>query len=254
MIDIGHQKTLISWIKDNDVAALRTYFENPAYLLEIDRQYYRDGIAQSLIIHATAENKPDIVELLIDLGADVNAVTKSFAPDSALKIAVERGCADITQMLLKAGATFESKFNRTLLHIAVIATDSSHQRAIEVMEVMNQLLSLDVYKSQINEQYLPTGFSALHYAVTVSISKKDPTNFKVIQNLMDAGININLLNKSGRTAEQEATHLGNHKKARFIKEYALVLQEKKELFACLEQEALLELESAPKVKSRTLSL
>lgn len=84
-----------------------------------------------LTIAAESNWHPDMVELLIKNGADINAV--GLTDMTALMVAAERGNSNTVELLLKYGAdvNIEDHFGRTALSFA---EDHGHTKVVEILK------------------------------------------------------------------------------------------------------------------------
>lgn len=75
-------------------------------LAKYDGNFYLES-EYSLLQLAIAKEAIDIIDLLIEAGADVNGTTKGFRKKSHLHLAVEIGNVEIAQRLIELGANVE---------------------------------------------------------------------------------------------------------------------------------------------------
>ncbi|XP_065346711.1 uncharacterized protein LOC135943972 [Cloeon dipterum] len=127
--------------------------------------------------HAALENYPEIVEKLVDYGADVNLQDKKGW--TALHFAA-RYCPELIQKLLDHGSDLTSN-------------EQQEWRALNIAAERNQQLSQKLldHGADVNlkEQY---GWTALHFAARY--------NPELIQKLLEHGADVNLKTKHGWTA------------------------------------------------------
>ena len=137
---------------------------------------------------AVWRNHLHVVELLLDLGADVNRTTFDFGmpPDgerNALYVAAELGHEEILTLLLQRGADINVKLaprDETILHSAC---------ALGAPDPIRQLLSrgADVEVKREND------ITAIHYAVLAR-------SLDGVRLLVEAGCNVRAVTSAGKTA------------------------------------------------------
>jgi ankyrin repeat protein len=132
------------------------------------------------LYEAAKEGKKDIVELLLNVGADVN---KANREDATLPlhwaVAYAHAHKDIVKLLLKAGADInaQSRFGYTALYVAVL---NGHKDIIELLLNANA----DINKA------IDNGSTPLHAAV-------EKGNKNLVKLLLDAGVDVNAQDKRG---------------------------------------------------------
>jgi ankyrin repeat protein len=134
---------------------------------------------------AAARGKADVVNMLLKLGADVNAVgTKG---NRALEIACRKGNAQVTKILLDYGADVRLRTNAgtTVLHEAALG-DSS--------EVIEMLLAL---KADINAMDTESGSTPLHFAASFG-------RLNAVKTLVRRGAEVNRKDRKGMTPLETA--------------------------------------------------
>ena len=166
----------------------------------------------------------EVLQAVIDLGADVNATNKHN--ETALMLASRRGNVDAMNVLINAGAnkTIESADGYTWLHYAVYgncskevlqavidlgadvnATNKHNETALMWaskngnIDAMNVLINAGANKT-IETAY---GDTWLHYAVHGNCSKE------VLQAVIGLGVDVNATNKHNETALMWASKNGN---------------------------------------------
>ena len=157
----------------------------------------------------------EVLQTVIDLGADVNATNKWNT--TSLMLASSKGNVDAMNVLISAGAdqTIESISGMTFLHYAVHgncskevlqtvidlgadvnATNKHNETALMLasrkgnVDAMNLLISVGVNRTIENAD----GDTWLHYAVDGNCSKE------VLQAVIDLGANVNAINKHNGTS------------------------------------------------------
>ena len=104
--------------RTGDLAAVRQLLGQGA---EVDKG---DGEDKSALYHAAAHNRPDVVQLLIDRGADPNRIRVSDQGgpvDGPIHAAVKRGNLRVIEILAGAGAdlTAATIYTEAPLHVAL---------------------------------------------------------------------------------------------------------------------------------------
>ncbi|XP_057320029.1 putative ankyrin repeat protein RF_0381 [Microplitis mediator] len=162
----------------------------PEFLLKRDDDVNRTLIlyelyfAKSPLLIAIDQSKEDMVELLLKSNADPNLVTTFSTP---LNCAISEKNLLITKLLLAYGADVNSvsDFGFSIgssLHYAVKCLNT---KAVEL--ILNDSM-VDQNIVTVCEN------SALHYAIEFAIDDK------IIRQLLNAGVDINLINSDGETA------------------------------------------------------
>jgi ankyrin repeat protein len=107
--------------KQGHIGVLEVLLQGRTHNIGVDE---KDGKGFTPLMTACTINRPDIVEILLANGADVNLVNNAgFTP---LHIACEQVNADIVQMLLEAGANLKQETTQgTPLDIAKKSKDKS---------------------------------------------------------------------------------------------------------------------------------
>jgi hypothetical protein len=99
-------------------------------LLEAEMHKQRRADEPTLLISAVMAGRPEIVQALIDAGADVNAQMEMLCPFSALEFAIEDGHTEIVKLLLQAGASFQVEAGFCLL---VDAAERSNADIVQLL-------------------------------------------------------------------------------------------------------------------------
>ena len=166
----------------------------------------------------------EVLQLIIDLGADVNATNHENA--TALMLAIEKGNADVINILINAGASMavENAVGNTWIHYAVSgdcdmevlqsvihrgadvnATNKQNVTALMLasqmgnLDAMNVLLSAGANHTTANAN----GDTWIHYAIYGDCSKE------VLQLIIDEGADVNATNNENVTALMLASKKGN---------------------------------------------
>lgn len=133
------------------------------------------------LMNAVNKNDAAQVKQLIEQGVNVNEV--DARGDAPLVIAAYKGYAEITRLLLEAGAdvgALDPGMKATALHAAAYAGHA------------NTAALLVEYGIDIDKQGPFNGYTALHDAIWQN-------NVEVAKVLIDAGANLNLKSHSGET-------------------------------------------------------
>ncbi|KAM0497400.1 hypothetical protein ACHAP8_006892 [Fusarium lateritium] len=167
MATIGQAKSLIRFFVQEGVA--------------IDARTMDEG--STALIRAVRDGYPQIVSLLIKLGADVNA--SNNIGWTSLHFAAENGFKDVIEILLKAGAnptaeTLDGKRPRT------ISWENLHDEVTTILDG-SVPISLDAR----NKSHARTLSSLFYAAINGHLNK--------ISQILDEGIDINSLDADGRS-------------------------------------------------------
>jgi ankyrin repeat protein len=122
---------------------------------------------------AILKDKPEIVQILIDAGSDVNA--KAEESFTALHLSV--GSFEITQMLIAAGADVNAQEEENIWTPLLLATDEISPEVVKLL--------IDA-GANVNAQN-GFGHTALHLAAKYN-------NIQIINMLLDAGANRDIQN------------------------------------------------------------
>ncbi|KAL8815302.1 MAG: hypothetical protein Q9191_008471, partial [Dirinaria sp. TL-2023a] len=173
---------------------------------------------------AVEEGHEKIVQLLLDHGANVNAISKFGG--TALHVASVRGFEKIVQLLLNHGANVNaiSKYDDTALHVASLrGFEKIVQLLLDHGANVNAISKYDDTALHVASE---KGFEKIvqllldHSADVNAISKFDDTALhaasekgfeKIVQLLLDHGANVNAANTDHKTALQLASREGNEK-------------------------------------------
>ncbi|KAG9595728.1 hypothetical protein KCU77_g3371, partial [Aureobasidium melanogenum] len=105
---------------------------------------------------AAAQNNKDVIPILKEFGADLEACTKTTDQSTAMHIAAENSCLEAMQQLMYCGAVIDSKQanGSTALHIAA---EGGH------VPTLLYCLTMDL---PINSAFRPANMTALHVAAS----------------------------------------------------------------------------------------
>ncbi|XP_014252075.1 ankyrin-3-like [Cimex lectularius] len=145
---------------------------------------------------ACAKKNLDIIRCLISAGADLN-VKDIASQKTPIFVAVENSNAEAVKILLKAGANtnLNDYYNRTLLQFAC---------AVDDIEVFDILLNHFGTTEKIINYQSEDGWTLLMEAVQFK-------NFKVIERLINYGVDMSLTDNRGLLALHIAAHCDNLK-------------------------------------------
>ena len=153
-----------------------------------------DGEGATCIHHAVVRGcSKETLQIIIEYGADVNAINKKSS--TALMIACQKGNVEAINVLLNAGAdiNIRNANGATALMLACI---------MRCEDAINVHLNAEADPNIVNI----SGDTCLHAAVREHCSKK------VLQGLIDHGVDVNTRNKFGITAIMIACMQGVSKK------------------------------------------
>jgi ankyrin repeat protein len=193
LIENEKRQALRYAIENNNFEFVRFLLEPSANGEKMEVNYvWEDG--QTLLMHAVARDKIDIVGLLIESGADVNYQSREGI--TALMVAVSEGLYDRAELLINAGAdvnlktSYRSRYpgSTALLAAAIVGSGT---KFIELL-IANG--------ADINAQD-DKGMTAIMYSVT----KKHL--IRLTRFLIEKSANLLLKNKDGFTAYDLARQL-----------------------------------------------
>lgn len=143
----------------------------------------KDGTGSTALHYAAQSKNLQLVEFLIDHGADVNAKAKGNVTPLWLSLDMAFGQPDISLELIRAGADVSAAdSNVGDAPILIAATESSY-------EVMEELLKRGANPNAQNVY----GETALHYAAMNGLNER-------VQLLLQYGANPMLRDKSGKSS------------------------------------------------------
>jgi ankyrin repeat protein len=196
---------------------------------EIDLDAEGDNYNTTLLMVAARRGHGDLVELLLNAGAEINA--KGHFGSTALMIAAEHGRKDMVELLLNAGADVHAKteYGSTALTKAV---EHDQEEIVELLldrgadihgksKTGSTLLMLAIYRdvkfmvelllkkgADVHEKD-KDGSTAL--IVAAHLDRRDITGL-----LLDRGADVNARDKYGSTALIVAARLGHKKLAELL--------------------------------------
>ncbi len=143
-----------------------------------------DNAGQSALMWAISNQQVSTIEALVKGGADVNAGSKSgFTP---LMFAAQKGDADISRILIKAGAKVNEAQPRSGLTALMVASAMVHSKAVDA------LLEAEADANLADSN----GYAALHKVVRDSDYGIDPNRkndvVAIVKSLLKHGANPNL--------------------------------------------------------------
>ena len=145
----------------------------------------RDSEGNTALHVAVREKHAEVVQVLIDAGADVNG--RASDGDTPLFLAIRKGSLDMVKLLVRAGAgvCVTDKGEDTCLMLA------SYEGHIDTVRYLVSLPQMDVTQADAH------GDTALHYAVE-----------EEVQLLIDAGADVDRRNTAGWTPLHIASRAG----------------------------------------------
>ncbi|MFK7972503.1 MAG: ankyrin repeat domain-containing protein [Bacteroidia bacterium] len=180
----------------------------------------RDALARTPIIDAGEGDNPQIVNKLIEAGADVNF--QDANGDHALNRACVKGSYEIVKILLKAGSRTDLKSDQAD-HSITIVQHGWHDHLLDLFvaerkglhvstkEEDRLLLSLDrgeldYFKSAIKKELVETTDEAGTTLLGIAAAK----NYEgIVSILLDLGADIDAINPGGQTPLARAAYYGN---------------------------------------------
>lgn len=163
-----------------------------------DFEYKNKLDGKTALLVAVNSGRTDVVKMLLDEGADIEAYTSSKL--TSLMIAAYNGYTEVVELLLENGAKVNSvdKYDYTALMVAI---------SNEKSEVAKMLLDkgCDVKKSDA------LGRTALHIAVSNGLGD-------VVKMLLDSGVDVNAKDCDGSTALILACSKGDKEMVKLILE------------------------------------
>ena len=153
----------------------------------------QDKSGVTALIAAAYRNDLEIVDILIDAGADVNV--QDHTQQSAYLIATSEGYLELLLKTLQAGADVHSKdsYNGTGL---IRAAERGH------VEIIQELLKTDIPIDHVNR----LGWTALLEAIILGEGGERHT--EVVRLMVEAGADVNLANSNGVTPLDHAQRRG----------------------------------------------
>lgn len=159
----------------------------------------------------------EIVQILIDAGANVNETSNSYAysrPNSLLRQAIESNNEKVVEILLLAKPNLNDTMNGETLMATAISSKANSKiiellvnAGVKVSEwALQQVLEWEDFNpakilicagAKVNTKSCSRGQTALHLAA-------EKNDIKMIQYLLSKGANVNVKDNSGRTPFQRA--------------------------------------------------
>jgi len=155
----------------------------------------RDPKGRTPLMIATQANQIELVDILVEAGADVNA--RDALQDTPYLFAGAEGRWEILKLTLAHGADLKStnRFGGTAL---IPAAEKGH--LANVVELLQTELDIN----HVNN----LGWTALYEAV-MRPRQGSETYRAIVQALLDAGADVTIADKQGRTPAQRAHEVGN---------------------------------------------
>ena len=175
------------------------------------RQLIAKGVSVDIIneygktplIIAILNSNTDMVELLIELGADITKPNKKNMDIIPFILACKRGLNDIVKILISAGADVNQKVNfhngreEPLIHYIIDNMKSSgYLPNANHIEVIKTLINADTSRRIINIKD-DNGDTAIMFAIRKICQEKE--YMKLIYMLINMGADLNIKNDNGKT-------------------------------------------------------
>lgn len=208
-------------VKRGDIAALKKRINKKGDIEE------RDSYGRTPLINAVNNGCSDMVEFLINYGANIHY--KTYKGNNAIYFAIKRGDFKIAQDLIRNGVVLEPSYllsvveegktevlqnllagfrtnlnvgdySKTLLMVA-------SQRGY--VDIVNLLLSKG---ADVNAKEKECGYTALMYAIEFG-------HIKTVETLLDRGVDVSKQGRRGRDALELAEEEGNKNIVELIRKY-----------------------------------
>lgn len=194
------------------IASERGYIEIVKLLINANAYLDAGNNEQyTALMNAVYENHFDVVKLLVSAGADVNA--KNEHNMTALNLAiVSKGSLEIVRYLIyECGA----KANHYKYD------NSSPLHHVQDVEVAKKLLSMPLYKKEINWQN--------NYGTTPLMSEIYWGNYDIVKIFIEEGADIHILNKAGESAldiaiEEQSSRWASKEEKEKLEELIYILE------------------------------
>ncbi|KLO98698.1 related to ankyrin 3 [Fusarium fujikuroi] len=222
LVERHGQDTDFSWWQYSPLmlAAKNGHTEIARWLTNHTEDIHRKRKKESAIWFASSNGHAEIVELLLDAGADPDTRGVNDAP--ILGIAAEKGHEKVVKLLLKRGADVqaENRWTETPLHLATkkegseaimqallscgadihARDDSGRTPLISAVECAStdEIGFLVRQGADVTAQD-QKGDTCLHHAVRRRILHMNGAIFEIVQLLLENGTNADARNKSGQT-------------------------------------------------------
>lgn len=183
-------------------------------LLEAGAKVDTKGFEQTALIRAAYHERPDMIDILVGAGADVNAVDEDGW--TALITAVNWGNKEIVCQLLKAGANVDISDNEGW-------TPLMHAVCKGYEDIIFTLVSAGADINTRNSEGQTAMFVAVtnkdEYNFVWKHSKKQFEHTRIIDVLMEIGVDIYVKDNKGKTVLDIAVERGYNDIVRSIKLY-----------------------------------
>lgn len=173
-------------IRDNDFNGFKSILSSneKKSLLEM-----RDELGRTPLLYSTILNRVEMAKMLIESGADVNA--RDAKQDTPYLFAGAEGRNEILKLVLENGADIKST-NRYGGNALIPASEKGHLETVKIL-----------LKTKINVNHVNRlGWTALLEAIILSDGGE--THQKIIQELINAGADVNLADKDNVTPIKHA--------------------------------------------------
>lgn len=171
------------------IPIIKELIKNKVNLFVVD--YY----GETPLLHIAAEKQPDLVNLFVETlptSAFINHKNNDFG-ETALHKAAEQGDLESVKILIQAGARKDIKNNKGLTALDLAKKDNK----IAVVEFLQTSHKAEVKKIASKNNYSKELFKAAQGGKT-----------KIIQNLIDKGVDFDVQDKNGNTAYHIAAQKG----------------------------------------------
>jgi ankyrin repeat protein len=186
------------------LATLHGNAEVVRLLIDHGADVQAETVDGAILVKATVEGHREIVEMLLDGGADVNATGRDWTPeDTALLAAANHGHLGIAELLIERGADV----NYLDSHGGTALMTAAGRGRPEIVTLLLENgadayidhQEVETYTSGIGTtQEWPAGRTALHFAVSAIQSNRE-NKLEVVRILIEHGAALDIEDEGGQT-------------------------------------------------------